>query len=214
MSSVQQPKALYIYILLLIFFFNAALHIHLIAQVWLHITNAQFQVAHSRHKIIDDLIAQTMLFWVFQPAETGCGIWRIYHCGSCSFYRNKENKTKQKRSKWSKEFFFFLQRCTQNCYMNWDKTNHRIFNLFCAWMSALYNELLRMFCPLIAKQTTNMREPISAMERLLIILASKYRSWFVNLVSPYTWFFFRIQLFKSFCKRSYTNLISFLRLHV
>ena len=78
---------------------------------------------------------------------------------------------KRKRAKWSKEWF--LQRSKfghTELLLELSHNEPSDFKNFLRMDIDTYNELLKMVEPLIVKQTTNMRQPISPTERLSITL--------------------------------------------
>ena len=78
---------------------------------------------------------------------------------------------KRKRAKWSKEWF--LQRSKfghTELLLELSHNEPSDFKNFLRMDIETYNELLKMVEPLIVKQTTNMRQPISPTERLSITL--------------------------------------------
>jgi len=80
-------------------------------------------------------------------------------------------ENERKREKWSKEWFLQRSKFGHIKLLRELKHNEpQDFQNFLRMDIESYNELLQMIMPMIAKQTTNMREPISCMERLSITL--------------------------------------------
>ncbi|GFO43143.1 ankyrin repeat domain-containing protein 27 [Plakobranchus ocellatus] len=78
---------------------------------------------------------------------------------------------KRKRAKWSKEWFLQLSKSGHTkLLLELSHNEPSDFKNFLRMDIESYNELLQMVEPLIVKQTTNMRQPISPAERLSITL--------------------------------------------
>ena len=77
---------------------------------------------------------------------------------------NENDFPRRKRAKWSKEWFLQRSKFGHTKLLRELRHNEpQDFQNFLRMDVGSYNELLQMVEPLIGKQTTNMREPISPM---------------------------------------------------
>ena len=82
-----------------------------------------------------------------------------------------EHRPRKKRSKWSKKWFLQRPKFGHTKLLRELRHNEpQDFQNFLRMDVGSYNELLQMVDPLIRKETTNMREPISPTERLSLTL--------------------------------------------